>query len=314
MISVALCTYNGERFIREQLESILNQTMRVDEIVVCDDGSTDRTLQIIEEYKPTIHTSIHIHRNKTNLGPARNFQKAINLCSGDIIFLSDQDDLWMPHKVETIIHYFQQNISQQVVFTDAILIDENGATITGGTLWQCFGMTQKGQRMLDEGYGVELFANENRVTGATMAVRKGFKYLSHIANYCKGDILHDGALAMLAAADNQLGYINEQLIGYRIHPEQECGIGESLQHPVSDDPRKSSYTAVYWSRNRLPSPLAERIQFIVTRQRRQNQPLGPFRMMGSLGSYQNYYHKRWASYLCHDMKQWGITMWRRITH
>lgn len=310
--SVALCTYNGERYIREQLESILDQTLKVDEIVVCDDGSTDCTLQIIDAIVSATDTTIRVYRNETTLGPARNFQKAINLCSGDIIFLSDQDDVWMPQKVETIVHYFDSNPDCQVVYTDANLIDSNGQSIAGGTLWQCFGMSPKAQKYIDEGFGVELFANENRATGATMAIRREIEYLHQITDYCKGDIIHDGVLAMLSAADNRLGYINQQLIGYRVHPKQECGIGESLQHPVSDDSRESSYTAVYWSQNDLPSPLAHRIQFIVTRQRRQHQPLGPFRMLGDLKEYRLLYRNRWGSFLLFDMRKWFSDMLHRI--
>lgn len=312
MLSVALCTYNGEKYIRKQLESILHQTMPVDEIVVCDDGSTDGTLDIIESYSSSGHPQIRIYRNEKNLGPARNFQKAINLCSGDIIFLSDQDDRWLPKKVETVVQHFNQYPLHQVVFTDATLIDGDGKPIPGGTLWKCFGITPKAKKMMNRGYGIELFANENRATGATMAVRKEFKYLPQIANYCKGDILHDGVLAMLAAADNHLGYINEQLIGYRVHSAQECGIGESLQHPVSDDPRESSYTAVYWSQNSLPSPLAQRIHFIITRQRRQHQPLGPFRMLHDISQYHHHYHKRWSSFLLFDIGKWSSVMSHRI--
>lgn len=310
--SVALCTYNGERYIREQLESILDQTMKVDEIVVCDDGSTDCTLQIIDAIARATDITIRVYHNETTLGPAKNFQKAINLCAGDIIFLSDQDDVWMPRKVETIIQYFNMNPSHQVVYTDANLIDGNGRSIAGGTLWQCFGMTPKAQKCIDEGFGIELFANENRATGATMAVRREIEYLHQITDYCKGDIIHDGVFAMLSAADNRLGYINQQLIGYRVHPKQECGIGESLQHPVSDDPRESSYTAVYWSQNALPPLLAHRIRFIVERQRRQHQPLGPFRMLGSLKDYRILYRNRWGSFLLFDIRKWSSDMLHRI--
>ena len=312
MLSVALCTYNGERYIREQLESILNQTLLVDEIVVCDDGSSDKTLQIVEQIKTQTSIEIRVYCNETNHGVCKNFQKAINMCHGDIVFLSDQDDVWMPEKVDTVVRHFNQHPLHQVVFTDATLIDGDGKPIPGGTLWKCFGMTPKAKKMMNRGYGIELFSNENRATGATMAVRKGFKYLNHIVDYCKGDILHDGTLAMLAAASNQLGYIDEELIGYRIHREQECGIGECLQHPVSDDPRESSYTAVYWSQNELPPLLAHRIQFIVTRQRRQHQPLGPFRMLGDFKNYRMLYHCRWCSFLLFDIRKWSSVMYHRI--
>ena len=174
MISVALCTYNGEQYIREQLESILTQTVKVDEIVVCDDGSTDNTLQIIEELAGNTDTAIHIYRNETNLGPAKNFQKAINLCSGDIIFLSDQDDVWMPEKAATITNYFRQNPQISVVFTDGNLTDGEKNI---GSLWHSLGITPNAQKAINDGFGIELFACESRATGATMAVRSTFEPL-----------------------------------------------------------------------------------------------------------------------------------------
>ncbi|MDO9153719.1 MAG: glycosyltransferase [Paludibacter sp.] len=85
MISVALCTYNGEKFIEEQLNSILNQTLPVEEIVICDDGSTDNTLNIINLFEQN-NRNIKVFRNKNNLGTIKNFEKAISLTSGDIIF------------------------------------------------------------------------------------------------------------------------------------------------------------------------------------------------------------------------------------
>lgn len=303
--SVALCTYNGERYIREQLESILNQTVKVDEIVVCDDGSTDNTLPIIEGLAVTTYTSIHIHRNETNLGPAKNFQKAINLCSGDIIFLSDQDDVWMPDKVAAIINYFESNHTINVVFTDGNLMA--GSTIIG-SLWQCFGITPKSLNAINEGFGIELFAYENRATGATMAVRRTFEPLKALTTYCHADIIHDGALAMMALNSNQLGYINKRLINYRIHSNQECGIGDCLKNPWSDDPRSSSNIATVWNHLSLPSPLSERIAFIANRDRRKHQPLGPVRLLKQLKYYRKFYGNLWLSFFFYDLQQWPKNM------
>ena len=85
-ISVALCTYNGEQFLKEQLDSILKQTQKVDEIVICDDGSTDATINILENYSANYPNIFHIYRNKVNLRSVKNFEKAITLCTGDLIF------------------------------------------------------------------------------------------------------------------------------------------------------------------------------------------------------------------------------------
>lgn len=312
MISVALCTYNGERYIHEQIDSIINQTVKVDEIVVCDDGSTDETLSIIESFRENTSVDIRIYRNETNLGVCANFQKAVNLCKGDIIFLSDQDDIWHNDKVKTIVNYFNHNKNKQVVFTDGNLIDGSGKTISNGTLWKCFGVNSKCLKQIEDGFGIEIFAFENRATGATMAIRRNFEYTSSFSRFCIDDILHDGALAMLALINNQLGYINKCLIDYRIHSNQECGIGESMNHPVSNNPREVSYTATLWSKLPLPTPADNRIAFIVLRQRRQHQPLGIFRMIGSFKRYCKLYHSKWFNFLFFDIRQWSAVMWQRI--
>lgn len=312
MISVALCTYNGERYIHEQIDSIINQTVKVDEIVVCDDGSTDETLSIIENFRENTSVDIRIYRNETNLGVCANFQKAVDLCKGDIIFLSDQDDVWHNDKVETIVNYFYHNQQKQVVFTDGQLIDGSGNPISNGTLWECFGVDQSCMKQIENGFGMEIFAFENRATGATMAIRRGFEYTASFSRFCIANILHDGALATLALIGNQLGYINKCLIDYRIHSNQECGIGESLDNPVSNNPREVSYTATLWSKLPLPAPADKRIAFIVLRQRRHHQPLGIFRMIGSIGRYCKLYRSRWFSFLFFDIMQWSVVMWRRI--
>lgn len=312
MTSVALCTYNGENYIRKQIDSILNQTVKVDEIVVCDDGSTDETLSIIESFRENTSVDIRIYRNETNLGVCANFQKAVDLCNGDIIFLSDQDDVWHGDKVETVVGYFNLHHQKQVVFTDGQLIDGSGEAISDGTLWKCFGIDNTCLKQIENGLGMEIFAFENRATGATMAIRRGFEYTSSFSKFCIDDILHDGALAMLALIDNRLGHIDKCLIDYRIHGNQECGIGESLGNPLSNDPREVSYTATLWSKLPLPAPAADRIAFIVLRQRRQHQPLGIFRMTGSVGRYRKLYHSKWPGFLFFDIQQWSTVMWRRI--
>ena len=99
-ISVAICTFNGEKFLQEQINSILEQTLKVDEIVICDDCSTDNTWDILKDYKTNNPSLFQIHRNEINLKSNKNFEKAIGLCTGCYIFLSDQDDIWKNDKVE----------------------------------------------------------------------------------------------------------------------------------------------------------------------------------------------------------------------
>ena len=99
LVSIALCIYNGERFLKEQLETLVNQTYKNIEIVAVDDCSTDSSVLILETYKAK-YPFINIHRNARNLGYVKNFEKAISLCKGDFIALSDQDDIWDPDKIK----------------------------------------------------------------------------------------------------------------------------------------------------------------------------------------------------------------------
>jgi glycosyltransferase involved in cell wall biosynthesis len=101
--SVAICTFNGEKYIKAQLESILNQTLAIDEIIICDDGSNDKTIAIIELIQIENPNKISLYKNKVNLGSTKNFEKAISICTGYYIFLSDQDDIWKENKVEKVI-------------------------------------------------------------------------------------------------------------------------------------------------------------------------------------------------------------------
>ena len=96
--SIALATYNGERYLQEQLNSFLHQTRLPDEIIACDDCSTDRTMDILESFAISALFAVYIYRNAINLGYTKNFERAISLCSGDVIFLSDQDDVWFPKR------------------------------------------------------------------------------------------------------------------------------------------------------------------------------------------------------------------------
>ena len=267
MTSVALCTYNGEKYIEEQISSILNQSVPVDEIVVCDDGSTDNTLALIEKFHPHTKMNIRIYRNEHQLGVCANFQKAIDLCEGDIIFLSDQDDVWHQNKVEVVCKWFDENPTKEVVFSDGRLIDEEGKLINNNSLWKCFGLTNFNLQLIDHGSGIELFAYGNRVTGATMAIRSEFEYTHCFINYCKNGILHDGALTMLSLYNNQLGYVDTSLIDYRIHRHQKNGVGEYLTLPMNSDQREICYTASVWNSLTLPSALQQRISFLLYRER-----------------------------------------------
>lgn len=158
-ISIAMTTYNGENFLIEQLESFANQTVLPNEVVITDDGSTDNTLNLINSFKETAPFDIRVYSNKINLGYTQNFNKALELCINDLIFLSDQDDVWFPNKLEYMVGLAKLHESKDVFMVDAELVDADLLTS---------GLTKQRQ-IKNLGLGENAF-----VMGCCIAVRKTF--------------------------------------------------------------------------------------------------------------------------------------------
>ena len=223
-ISVALCTYNGEKFIEKQLESIINQTIKVDEIIICDDCSNDNTISIVTKYIEKNPSLFKLYINETNLKSNANFEKAIQLTTGDYIFLSDQDDIWKNDKVEKILTVFDANKEAEGVFSNADFIDENGnKTYTNLSLWDfvCF---FENENFNQENLLKLLIYKGNYLTGATLCVKKEVKKFC-IPFKTGDDFIHDEWLAFKLANKKTLYYSTENLISYRIHSNQQLGVG-----------------------------------------------------------------------------------------
>jgi glycosyltransferase involved in cell wall biosynthesis len=219
-ISVALCTYNGEKYLREQLNSILNQTLKVNEIIVCDDQSTDSTIAILEEYSTKNEGLFKIFKNEINLRSVKNFEKAIKLCAGDIIFLSDQDDSWLPEKVADMICYFELNPNINVVATNGFCMDEHSEIIDKFTVWDIPQLFIDNNVRFDYYTSISYFFNI--ATGATMALKKSF-----IKECLPFPIIpnfhHDEWLARVSSSKNQFAFLTKKYIKYRIHDAQQVG-------------------------------------------------------------------------------------------
>lgn len=298
MLSVALCTYNGESFIREQLESILNQTMAVDEIIVCDDMSTDKTLDIVEQIKSSTTVPIHLHQNDKQLGAQNNFQQAVNLCHGDIIFLSDQDDIWMPEKVQTIVSYFSENKNISTIFTNGYLIDDNNIQ-EKDTLFDYFFDTIS-HRLFNAGLVPERFAYSNCATGATMAIHRGRYGNICFSADCSEGIFHDYVIAIHALTQNALAYIDTPLIKYRIHSDQSVGL--SCERPpikTWKEPFIGNY--IPFLQVAQSDYLNQRIQFFVYRKKIKYTPSGALKAISKLPVYLKYYNSHGLSLLLYDM-------------
>ena len=224
MISVALCTYNGSRYLREQLDSIASQTRRPDELVIRDDMSADETVEIAERFAEKAPFPVNIHRNTENFGSTRNFESAIEACRGEIIALSDQDDVWEPQKLERIETEFAADPGLGMVFSDAMLTDENLRPL-GIRLWRET-FRRRDQREFTSGRAVEVLLQYNVVTGATMAFRSDLKPavlpIPELTEY-----IHDAWIALIAAMASRVKFIPEPLVRYRQHAGQQLGAGLS---------------------------------------------------------------------------------------
>ena len=219
-LSIAMCTYNGAKYLQEQLDSIANQTRLPDEIVICDDGSTDATVEILEKFKRHAPFSVRIYKNKTNLGPTKNFEKAISLCNGDIIALSDQDDVWMPQKLEKLEKKLNAHSLAGYVFSDALVVDENLHSL-GYTMWNKLLFTTSQCKLFWQGEQLGVLLKRNVVTGATMAFRSE---LRDIILSIPIQWIHDAWIALLLSAVGERGIlVDEPLIKYRQHPKQVIG-------------------------------------------------------------------------------------------
>jgi len=222
LISIALCTYNGERFLWEQLESLAGQTRLPDELIVVDDGSTDGTLALLKKFAENAPFTVHISVNNNNLGVTKNFEKALSHCEGEFLFLCDQDDIWEPEKIAQMTAFLDQRPSINVVFSDAFLVDEKGASLQK-QLWNVIRLYPSQLEQWSKGESISLMLIGNRVAGCTMALRRSF--LQNILPFPTdiSDFLHDTWIAFVASIMGQIQFISAPLVKYRQHAAQQIG-------------------------------------------------------------------------------------------
>ena len=220
IVSVALCTYNGEKFLKEQLESFTNQTRLPDELIVCDDLSTDNSVHIVESFQRSAPFDVRLYINEFRIGSTKNFERAISLSKGNIIFLSDQDDWWHREKINTILDCFSPQGKYGGVFSDAEIVDET-LNYQNRNLWESIGFDKKKRRNFAEGNSIPVLLRRNVVTGATMAFDADFKdLLLPIPEVW----IHDAWISLLLACTSNLHMIEQPLIKYRQHGFQQIGI------------------------------------------------------------------------------------------
>jgi glycosyltransferase involved in cell wall biosynthesis len=218
LVSVALCTYNGGKFLKKQLQSICDQTYKNVEIVVVDDGSTDHTLSVISEF--TGKANIRLFRNDSNLGFIKNFEKAVSLCSGAYIALSDQDDIWLPEKIETLVKSSENTI---LTYSDAELIDHEDRPLHTSVSDLVNPVTLSNP--------LPLLIN-NCAPGNTLFFRK--ELLQYACPFPE-KIFHDWWLLYVAACVGTISYVATPLVRYRQHGENIT----NMNHHRKDVPKET---------------------------------------------------------------------------
>ena len=201
-ISVAMATYNGEKYLEEQLDSILSQSLLPSEIIVCDDQSTDGTQEILDKYQQKGLLKYFVNDNR--LGFIGNFKRAVSLTSTDnYIALSDQDDIWYPTKVKEYLHIFLNDDFTSLIVSDIQLIDKDGYALH--------------RKFYKSNFKDKLYNNiiQNNFIGCSMAFRKEVK--NFILPFPHNLAMHDWWIGTCCVIFGKVSYIDKKLIYYRRH-------------------------------------------------------------------------------------------------
>lgn len=212
-ISVAMATYNGEKFIKEQLDSILNQTYAVDEVIIRDDISKDDTAKIIEAYieEKQIEDKFNFKVNEKNLGYASNFMNALRRTKGDIVFFCDQDDIWLSDRVELMVNALDNEPEAAIIGSEfePFKCSEEAPDVPN---WEL-------AKFKNDGSMEKLsFTSENifiGCQGCTMAMRRSF--LDKIDKYWYEGWAHDEFVWKLALAMDSLYFFHRVTLKRRLH-------------------------------------------------------------------------------------------------
>lgn len=238
ILSIAMCTYNGANYLREQLDSFSRQTRLPDELVICDDCSKDETAEIVKKFAAESLFPVHFYVNETNLGTTKNFEKAIEASRGDIIFLSDQDDIWLPEKLRKFEAAFERDAEVGLFFCDAELVDKDLKSLNLNN-WDALEFTsEQREKILTGSFTILLYRNV--ITGCTMAFRAEFKdIILPIPEYLY-NVIHDYWLAIVLSSVCKIGLIDEPLVKYRQHPAQQIGTRKDLQAIAGSDSKSNT--------------------------------------------------------------------------
>lgn len=215
-IDILLATYNGEKFVKEQIESILNQTYENFNLIISDDASTDNTLNILEEYEKK-DTRIKVFKKERNEGLIDNFEFLLKNVTSDYFMFSDQDDIWKKDKIEKSINKLKEENSG-LVYTDLEIVDEK-LNVIYPSYWK---YKQIYKKIIKYNNFEALYLN-NFVTGCTILAKS--KYIKDILPLPRNSkfVLHDYWTALIISAKDKISYVEEPTIQYRQHKNNRVG-------------------------------------------------------------------------------------------
>ena len=215
-VDILLATYNGKKYIKEQLESILNQTYKDIRVLINDDASTDGTIDILKEYEEK-DSRIQVQYNEKNLGFLKNFENLLTRVENKYYMLSDQDDYWMPEKVEKSLNKIITE-DADMVFTDLEAVNEKLETITPSVV-RYMGFIKNIKKYND----YRLVFLRNCVTGCTIISKS--EYIKDIIPIPEnGQVIHDWWMTLMVAQKGKIVYLDEPTIKYRQHSDNQIGI------------------------------------------------------------------------------------------
>jgi glycosyltransferase involved in cell wall biosynthesis len=225
-VSVALCTHNGAPYLREQVRSICLQTLPPQQIVLSDDASTDDGVEVAQaalaeclDEHPGLSIAMQVVRNDPPLRVTKNFERAVAACSGDLIALSDQDDVWVPERLARMVAEFERRPDLLLLHSDARLVDGERRDL-GQTLFHALEVKPFELKRIHAGTAFDTFLRRNLVTGATTVFRR--ELLQATLPFPK-EWLHDEWLGIVASAIGRVDVIEEPLIEYRQHGRNQIG-------------------------------------------------------------------------------------------
>ena len=222
LVSIALCTYNGDAYLKQQLDSIINQSYPEIELIVVDDCSTDNTLNILKEYSAR-YSFIKLFINPQNLGYIRNFEKAMSLCNGDFIALSDQDDIWDLNKIEKQVKAIGNNL---LIYHDSEFVDQNGESLS---------LYMSDIMNLYRGDQPEVFLFFNCISGHSVLMKKELR--NELLPFPEA-YFHDWWMGYVGTNLGSIDFIEESLVKYRQHQKADTNIlkrkrDNTLKNPIS---------------------------------------------------------------------------------